>query len=366
MFKRSLNWVRMACFALLAIVALLFAADAAAGFFGISIPALTFLPHLSPNSMVLMAMPAVVAPFPVDPDMTAVVIAYKNPRGIADNVLRRMPVGKQNFKYPSFPKGTFLTITETATGRTAKPRQVEMGYEELDSSTVNQSLDVPIPNDDIENAPPGYDPRMAGAELGISLVDLKREARVAAMVTDTSNYDANHYATLSSTSQFSHASSTPIKTIKDGIANCFMRPNKCAMGSAVWNTLSMHPDIVSGTQKNSGDTGIASRQAFAALFELDEVNVGDGWYNSAALGQTPVLTRLWPDSLLLYYDNAIANIMNKQFTFGGTAQWGTRRSGSIVDPDVGANGGIRVRAVDSVKELIFCSDLAFLFDDCLA
>ena len=36
------------------------------------------------------------APFPIDPELTAIAIAYRNGRMIADEVLPRVPVGKQS------------------------------------------------------------------------------------------------------------------------------------------------------------------------------------------------------------------------------------------------------------------------------
>ncbi len=42
------------------------------------------------------------AAFPIQPELTAIAIAYKNRSLIADQVLPRVPVGKQDFKYLKF------------------------------------------------------------------------------------------------------------------------------------------------------------------------------------------------------------------------------------------------------------------------
>jgi len=367
MFSRALKFTKIVTFCVFFILMVCFAVDYATQFFGVQLTILSWL-HFLPGSgtSLIIAAPAVIAPFPVDSDLTAVSISYRNKMFIADRVLRRMPVGKQNFKYKLFAKGQFLTIPNTLVGRTSKPNQVNIGYTETDSSTMDHALDAPVPQVDIDNAPSNYDPKAAAAMLVTDCIGLDREKRVADLVFSTSEYSASNYTTLSGTSQFSHASSTPIVTIQNAIDACFFRPNKCVMGRSVWTALSRHADIVSATQKNSGTKGKASREAFAELFELDEVNVGEGWYNSAKPGQTPTVVRLWGKSLVLYYDNPIADMMNGIVTFGGTAQFGDRVSGSIPDPNIGMRGGVMVRAGESVKELIFANDMGYLFDAAVA
>lgn len=325
---------------------------------------LSWLPTVDPG-MVFMLGYTAVAPFPVDAEMTGVAIAYHNDKYIADSVLPRKPVGKQNFKYKSFSKGTFLTIPETMVGRTGKPNQVELGYTETDSSTIDHALDDPVPIVDVENAPPDYNPYLSAAEFVTDLIELDREKRVADMVLNANNFAAGNKATLSGTSQFSHADSTPISTIMTAIDACFYRPNKAVMGRAVWTQLAQHEDIVGAVQRNSGTKGIANRQAVAELFELDEILVGEGWYNTAAPGQTVSISRLWGKSLLLFYSNSMADTM-RGVTFGVTAQFGSRISGRIEDKDMGMRGGHRARVGESVKELILANDLGYLFSAAVA
>ena len=338
--------------------------DSAMAAAGIDVHILSWLP--SADTGTLMLLGTVVAPFPVDPEMTGVAIAYHNEKYIADDILPRKPVGKQNFKYKSFPKGTFLSIPETLVGRTGKPNQVELGYTELDSSTFDHALDDPVPVADVENAPPGYNPYLSATEFVSDLIELDRELRVATMVFDANNYAAGNKVTLSGTSQFSDfTNSTPIATIQAAIDACFYRPNKAVLGRAVWTKLSQHPDIVAAVNRNSGTKGIASRRAVADLFELDDLLVGEGWYNTAKPGQTVSISRMWGKDMTLFYQNSMADTM-RGVTFGITAQFGTRISGKVEDKDMGMRGGHRTRVGESVKELILANDLAYLIKDAVA
>ncbi|EHF7717022.1 phage capsid protein, partial [Salmonella enterica] len=53
-------------------------------------------------------------------------------------------------------------------------------------------------------------------------------------------------------------------------------------------------------------------------------------------------------------------------TFGFTAQFGSRVSGSIPDPDMGMRGGQRVRVGESVRELIVAQDCGYFFQNAVS
>ena len=116
---------------------------------------------------------------------------------------------------------------------------------------------------------------------------------------------------------------------------------------------------------NAASGGVVSPRAFADLFELDEVLIGESFYNSAKPGQTATMARVWGKSALLFYRNPNAT-PRMGVTFGITAQFGTRIAGSRPDPDIGLRGGTRIRVGEGVKELITCSDAAYLFDAAVA
>lgn len=365
MFKKffNVNFIMRACFIFLCAC---ICVDTAATIAGISLPFLAWLPEPGTGSMMLIGIGATtVAGFPVDPENTAISLAYKNPRFVADSVFPRRPVGKQNFKIKSFPKGTYLTVPQTVTSRKGFPNEIEIGYTESDSSTIDHVLDNPVPNDDIENAPQGYDPLGAATEQTTQLILLDREIRAATVAFDTTNYSASNQSTLSGTTQFSHASSTPISTIEGAIEACFFRPNKAVMGRAVWTKLCQHADIVAACNRNSGTKGKATLRDVADLFELDEILVGEGWYNSAKPGQNVVTARVWGKSMLLFFDDPTAT-PDGGVTFGMTAQWGSRIVNRIDEPKRGARGCQTMRVGESVKEYICANDLGYLLDAAVA
>jgi hypothetical protein len=98
-------------------------------------------------------MPANVANFPVDPVLIGVAAAYKNESFIADEVLPRVPVEAQSFKYRVFAAKDAFTIPNTTVGRTGRVPQVEYGFTEASESCLSYGLEEPVPNVDIANAP---------------------------------------------------------------------------------------------------------------------------------------------------------------------------------------------------------------------
>jgi hypothetical protein len=289
------------------------------------------------------------APFPIQPELTAVAIAVMNKEFIADKVMPEVRVGKQEFKYLTHTTSEHFTIPDTKVGRKSAPNQVEFTATETDSSTKDYGLDDPVPQADIDNAPANYNPLASSVEKLTNLILLDREQRTAGVVFNASNHNSS--VTLSGTSQWTDTTnSTPISDIQTGLDTPIIRPNIMVIGQAAWSALRKHPSIVKATNRNSGDAGLAARQAVAELFELDEVIVGRAFYNSAKKGQTASYSRLWGKHCALLHRAPNPNTENGGWGF--TARWGTRIAGATPDKNIGLRGGQLVRVGESLREVV--------------
>lgn len=306
------------------------------------------------------------APFPIQPELTAVAIAYRNSTLIADGVLPRIPVGKQEFKYSKATVSDAFTVPDTKVGRKSQPNQVETSGTEVTSSTNDYGLDDPIPQNDIDNATPGQNVLGESTQFLTDLILLDREVRSAALVFDPNQYAAANKATLSGTSQWSDfTNSDPVSAHLAALDAMVMRGNVAVYGRATWSKLATHPKICKAIFGNNTDAGIVSRRAFAELFELEEVLVGEGWLNTARKGQSPVMTRVWGKHAALIHRNKIAN-NQRGTTFGFTAQFGSRIAGAQPNENIGLRGGQMVRVGESVKEVITANDLGYFFQNAVA
>lgn len=311
---------------------------------------------------------AIVAPFPVQPELTAVAIAYRNAKLIADGVFPYLPVGSTEFKYLKHTAAEGFTVPDSKVGRKSAPNEVEFSATEVTAKTEDEGLDDPVPQHDIELAnTAGYDPLGRAVEGVMDLILLGREKRSADLAFDANQYAAANKTTLAGANQWSDfAGSNPINDILVGLDACIMRPNVMVLGRAVWTKLIQHPKIVKATYGDATDAGVARKRDVAELFELEEILVGEGWINTAKKGQPAVFARVWGKHAALILRDPLALSTGQRPTFGFTGRFGSRIAGAMPDPKIGLRGGQRVRAGESVKEVICANDLAYFIQNAVA
>lgn len=311
--------------------------------------------------------------FPVNPELTAVAIGYRNPDEalIADSVLPRVPVGQQ-FKWTKYNQQDGYTVPDTKVGRKSEPTVVDFGGTMVTDATADYGLDDVVPNEDIEawekmSKPQSggpVNPLMIATMQLTNLVNLAREIRVAAVVFNSANYTYN--TTLSGTSQWSdYTNSNPISAIMTALDIPLIRPNKMTIGRAAYTVLRQHPKVVQAIYKTQQGAGTVSKQQLAELLEIDEILVGSGFVNTATKGQTPVYARVWGKHCAFHYTSLQAAQM-LQPTYGWTGQFGSKIAGAIPEPKIGLSGSQRVRVGEKLKELVACPDVAYYFQNCVA
>jgi len=300
-------------------------------------------------------------PFPVDPVLTAVTIAYRNGRLIADDVLPRTLVGRQEFKWQKHHLADGFTIPDTRVGRKSQPNQVEFGSSEETSSTEDYGLDAPVPYSDIDNAAgSGKDPLSDAVEYASKLLALDREVRTSRLVFNPNSYPASNIETLTGNAKWDKDTSKPLRAITDALDSLIMRPNIGILGQSVSTALRRHPAIVAAYYGKPKEDGFVPLEFLAKHLELDAIYVGQARVNIARPGQAVSLQRTWgPHAAFIYRDRTAG--AQSGVTFGFTAQWGSRIAGQWEDKDIGLRGGIRARVGESVKELITAPDLGFYF-----
>lgn len=319
-------------------------------------------------------------PFPADATLTAVAIAYRNPAAslIYRRALPPVQVLSDKFKWNEFPIGEAFTVPELEVGRKGRPNQVEFTAEERDSSVKDYGLDDAVPNSDVKEAATAraqkrshFDPEAAAAEGLTNLVELGREVRCAAMVQDANNFAAARKITLVGNDQFSaFATSDPYAVIDAGMDGTLVyRPNHIVMGQPVWSKLKRHPKLIKAVKGGLTEDGAITKAQFAELFEipLENLLIGASQVNLARKGQAVQLSRVWGKHIeLLYLDTSKQSTTDAVMTWGFTAEHGTRIAGAIDDPDIGLEGGRRVRVGEKVREVVCAKDLGYQIRNAVA
>ena len=304
------------------------------------------------------------SPLFIRPDLSAIAIKYRQDNMVADEVMPRIKVEKQEFIHLADRMAEWITPPDTMVGRTGAPNMLSNSFEDpTQLATVNQGLDEPVPNQDQLNGP-NESALGRATQRVVSLLELRREIRVAGMCATGANF--TYTTTLSGTSQWSdYVNSDPVGTILPQLDIPFMRPNILVMSREVWTKLRAHPKILMAIFGAVKTGGLANREQVAGLFEVDKLVIGSGFYNSAAKGQTLAKTRIWGKHLVGFYQHALGGPDGGN-TWAYTAQFGDRVAATYPDPKVGLFGGEWVRAGESVKEVIAAPEFAFQFLNAVA
>jgi hypothetical protein len=306
-----------------------------------------------------------IRPFPINPVLTAVALAYRNAdlALIADQVLPVTPTS-QEFKWLKYDLASGYTVPDVKVGRKSSPTEVEFNATEVIDKCVDYGLDDFIPNEDIDADNQGVDPRGTATGYLTNLLQLAREIRVAGVVFNASNY--TNTVTLSGTGQYSdQVNSDPVAGIGDILDIPIYRPNIAVFGQAAWTKTRRHPKLVQAIKGTAQGAGMVSRQEFADFFELQEVLVGAGFVNTAKKGQTVSNSRVWGKHIsFLYRDRAAGP--QAGVTYGFTAQWGGKIAGNLVEQKRGLTGGEIIRVGERVKEVIAAPDMGYFIQNAVA
>ncbi len=315
------------------------------------------------------------APFPVNPELTAIAIGYQNTDDmlIADKALPRVPTASL-FNYTIYDTDQAYTVPNTQVGRKSEPETVDFQGTDATSQVEDFALDDFIPQRDIEvfDAMPKpatggpLSPQVLATQMLTNLILLAREVRVANVVFNAANYAAGQTETLAGTSQWSdYVDSDPLSDLMAALDVPLLRPNTMVIGRQAWTVLRQHPKIVQAVFKTYQGAGVVSQQAVADLLEIKQVLVGSGRVNTAKKGQNPSYQRVWGKNCSLIYTSEAA-AQTFQPTFGFTAQFGTKIAASIPELKRGIKGGETIRVGEQVKELISASASGYYIESCVA
>jgi hypothetical protein len=244
----------------------------------------------------------------IDQNLTKVAINYSPATLIAPQIAPVVPVAKQSDYYVVWDQGDILRVEtdNRAPGTEANKitRSVSSGQYYAD----NYALKTQLTLEDRENMDAVYVKELRGgrAKYVVDKLGLGWEKRCADICTSGGNV-YSYSAVASAWTEFRNGYSDPLTDILTGLDviqdATGIRPNSCLMGGQAWRNFRWHADIIDALH---GDTGrgnprFATREQAKSLLEVDRFIVGEGYYNSAAEGQSQTLTPIWADHVLLYY-----------------------------------------------------------------
>jgi len=286
--------------------------------------------------------------FPLDPVLTGIVIAYRDDSAIADQVLPRWTVGAPEFKYTVYDIPKSYTVPETRVPRKAQPNVVGLTGTDASGRCEPHGLDAVIDNQDIRTLRHGSQLESQHAALLARLMVLAREQRAAKLVFNPDSYASGLAGDLAG-DKFDVPTSDPLGVLLAAKDKPLMTPNKMVIGHGAWSKLRRHKRLVQAIRGSESGEGAITPKELADLLELNQVLIGHSRANMARPGQAADLQRVWGDHIAMIYVDP-QGLTPGAFSFGGTAQYGSKLAGVMDDPRAGLEGSRIVRAGEYVCE----------------
>jgi hypothetical protein len=308
-------------------------------------------------------------PFVIQPRLTRIAMAFSQPGMIADAVCPRVNTMGELFQYTKVSLKELISVPDTKIGRTGAANQVEFSQFDETDRTEDHGIEVPVPVKDIDNAAQANaaDPLANATLQGQELMTLAREKRVATLINTAGNYANGYKLTLDGTSGKYHfddvTNGTPVAQMQDARDGMVIRPNTIVMDQPTWTKISRHPETVAKVLPTAISTkGQVTIAQFAELMEVDQMLIGQAWYDTAKKGQTEVPARIWGNFLaMLHINRALNGTQTVMPTFCFSATWEGLQVGTYFDPKRGVKGVQVVKVVDQIKELISWQTAGYLF-----
>lgn len=300
----------------------------------------------------------------VDPVLTQVARGYRNPAYVGGALFPVVPVGVRGGKIIEFGKESFR-LYNTARAPGSKVSVAQFGYTGKSYALTDHAISGLVPIEHLEDASqiPGIDLGSAAVQFAQDIIMLRLENEQATVARTAGSYGASNKATLSGTSQWSHASSLPIAAIEDAKevirSATGVRPNTLVLGAKVFNALKQHSTVVDRIKYTSRE--VATPEILASLLGLQRVVVGDAIYVDADGATQDV----WGKDAILAYTNVAPLASMGAPSYGYTYQL---RNYPVAESPYyeNDNRSYMYPVADSVSPVIAGADAGFLWTAAVA
>ena len=244
----------------------------------------------------------------VDEVLTNISVGYPNNEFISERVAPAVRVTKQSDKY--YIHGKEGWVLEPGSDVRA-PGTVANEIPGLEVSTdtyfaVEHALQIPVTDEERQNADSPLSPDRDGTELVTSKVLLQRELIVRDLVQTAANYPGAHTVTLAGATQWSDygaGNSDPVGDVKTGIRQIhsvlFLEPTVGVFPYRVMSFLEDHPDFIERIKYSQ--PGVITADIIGSVIGMSNIVVPGAGHNTARMGQAESLAYIWGDDVLLAY-----------------------------------------------------------------
>lgn len=303
----------------------------------------------------------------VDASLATLSIRFQNEDYIGTQIMPIAVVPKQSDKYSVYSDRDYLAYPSADIGPRGEVQQLSTNIDQSSSYfCAGKAMEERVDMDNISNADAPLDLLGNANYKANDGLEWNREKDIASVLTTSSNYGAN-YNTLAAGSEWdSPGGGTPVKDIQDAVGACLGGPGPTELvgwcGFNVYKVLARHPEVRE-LYKYTG-SGLASPQLIAGIFGLDKLLVGKAWQDTANIGQTLSLDRIWGE----YFGVARVSKMPKKdnYSFGFCFDWEGKQTVVTYEQRSGRRGSYFVKVSDAWVPKVVAQRAGYLVGNCLA
>lgn len=240
----------------------------------------------------------------VDPVLTEVARGYVNQQRVGRVLFPRVEVAARGGQILQFGKEAFRKLNmRRAPG--AMTQRISFGYEGDPYVLVQDSVDVPLPREIMQDATkvPGVDMGKRATNLAMDQMTLGLEIEQAQLASNPDNYSPNNKMALTGSDKWDDPNSNPeqdVSEAKEAVRRfCGVEPNRMILPNPALKALKFHPKIVDRF-KYTGSESITTKM-LANLFDLDEVAVAKGVYMDQNADEDAPFKDIWGNNVILAY-----------------------------------------------------------------
>jgi hypothetical protein len=256
---------------------------------------------------------------------------------IATKIFPVVPVQKQSDRYFVYDKGDLLRTEAAARAPGTESAGVDYDIDNTPNYSCQKiALHIDVDDDEIANADAPLSPERDAALILTQKLSKKRDLLFVDSffkggVWETDWDGVGSGATTNEVNQWDSATGHPIvdvDNLKEAVSGTSgFKPNVGLMGSAVFNVVKNHSDVLARIQYTQ--RGIVTPELLASLFGLDRLIIAEGVYNSSAKGQANSIDRIFGKHFFLAYAPKVPSVRmpSAGYTFSWAGLYGAGNDG---------------------------------------
>lgn len=311
--------------------------------------------------------------------LEALAMGVTNEELINDQIAHTIPVGKREFRYDARPVGEQFTAPDNLIAARGSIPEVGTSATQRVSFVQKYGYWTRVLKEDMEDAADQtrdgfsvYDPMAAGVRRLKEATDLAREARVAMLFNDVSNFWDNQL--LGGTNMWDNPASDPILAIERISQRSAVRPNMLVIDQTGFDLLRRHPRIVETyTMSGAGINAVGQvpEQELARILGVDKVLVGKARINSNNVFDpdlrrrlsTTTLNRIWgPQAALIHVNPNVRSTVGDSVTWAANVEYkGLTVYERFVNDEETAHGETRIKMIEDNRQMTMAPIAGYLF-----